>query len=391
MSSRDKKLHSLIAEQAAEWHVACSEGDLSAQQTRDFMRWLRTSPVHVAEYLTLAKIANDVSEVARDNLESLQDLLARGKDEPIPLVRKTGAGSVACDWQPSPREYRPTHAPYTVRRHDKPRVRRAGRWAAAAAVLAVAFIAVWVGLRVISSEPTQATFATRHGELRSLTLPDGTRVQLDSDSAIKIRFDRGSRTVVVDRGQAYFKVIKDTGAPFLVRVGSTVIRDIGTAFDVYRHSSGTTIMVAEGRVQVWHVPPRGTNVIHWMAWLSPERRPRGEPVANLGSGEQVSVTHSGAITSQRRVDTAQVLAWTRGRIMFDDATAASIAAQLNRYSNVQISLMGPRIGALRVNGTLASHDADSFIAFLREQPNVRVVTHGQRVLVYEDSQEPRRK
>ena len=122
-----------------------------------------------------------------------------------------------------------------------------GRWAAAAAGILLVSLATLAGAYWLGSHARVQTFATGHGEERSLQLPDNTLVQLDSDSAITIRFNEGQRRVVVDRGQAFFKVSKDPARPFSVQVGDSLIRDIGTAFNVYQRTVDTTVTVAEGR------------------------------------------------------------------------------------------------------------------------------------------------
>src|SRR3569833_1287133 len=85
MKSQDEKLRRLIAEQAAEWHVAHEEGALDPRQARAFMSWLRTSPLHVAEYLTIASIARDASDAACLSTASLDELLAGGDESIRPL------------------------------------------------------------------------------------------------------------------------------------------------------------------------------------------------------------------------------------------------------------------------------------------------------------------
>src|SRR6185312_10044661 len=75
MRTPDEQLHALIAEQAAEWYVAHRDGELAPSQQQVFMRWLRASPAHVAEYLAIAGMARDIGDAARQNTTPLQPLL----------------------------------------------------------------------------------------------------------------------------------------------------------------------------------------------------------------------------------------------------------------------------------------------------------------------------
>lgn len=382
MRSQDDQLHDLIAEQAAEWYVASSEGDLSPQQARAFMRWLRTSPAHVAEYLTLTRVASGLAEVAGHDSSSLADLLVDPRGEPIALTaRETsdGADDAPPTHPSSPRKYRNSH-PRLERRDRRihPFVRFG--WAVALAVVASVVAGGLVTLSRTAPPVSGETLATRHGEVRSFHLSDGTSLQLDSDSTVSVRFGSAYRTVVVERGQAYFKVVKDSGRPFRVYVDRSVIRDIGTAFDVYRHASHTTVTVAHGRVQVWDAPAQMVSNRGWLASPWPGRS-TGQPVAELTAGEQATLTPTGQISRLGNVDVRHSLAWRQGRISFNEWTVASIAAAFNRYNDVQIEVTDPAVAKLRLTGTFDVRDVQTFTAFLGSLPNVNVERVGSRILV----------
>lgn len=378
MRSHDDALRTLIAGQAAEWHVAHADCVLDPQQAREFMRWLRTSPIHVAEYLAIAAIAKDLSGTAQDSTELLQDLLA---DEEQTSVRRlqVPTDGAPCE-MPAPRAY---HGRTSGRGHRRYVSRRPIiRWASVVAVSLAASAAVFAGWHWSATQAHAETIATRHGEERSFQLADNTRVQLDSDSAISVRFDGNSRGVVLERGQAYFRVAKDPGRPFVVRVGRSLIRDVGTAFDVYRHASNVTITVAEGRIQVWNVRRQQRKLARWLGWLASEGKPRGRPVAELGAGEQVRVTDMGQVTSLGSVNVQRALAWRYGRIAFDNESVDSVTAEFNRYNNVQIAIQDPQIGTLPISGVFDVHDVPTFVAFLESLPGAKVEWRGGRVFVH---------
>lgn len=381
MHTQDEKIRELIAEQAAEWHVGHSEGALSPQQARAFMHWLRISPVHVAEYLKIAALARDVSDAARRSTASTLELASEEGEpvQPLRTQRMASTGEIS-----SPRMHR---------MRSSRRSRHASRWPrarglAAVAGLLVVSLAAWTGVHWLASNADVQTFATGRGEERSLQLQDNTLVQLDSDSAITVRFDGSRRQVVLDRGQAFFKVFKDPVRPFSVQVGDSLIRDIGTAFDVYRRKADTTITVAEGRVQVWSGPSSRTST-HWWSWLRPAGGPAGAPVADLRAGEQVRIASTGKIISQGEVDMQEALAWTHGRIAFDNQAVAQVAAEFNRYNNVQISMEDGSVGELPISGTFNVHDVSTFVAFLGTLPHVRVEKHGDHIFVGVDREKNR--
>lgn len=373
MRTQDEKLRELIAEEAAEWHVAHAEGGLRPHQARAFMHWLRTSPVHVAEYLAIAEVARGAGEAARQSTTPIPDLES-GEETPVRSLHGDHATSI--DGISSPHMHRVLSPRGSRQAARRPRT----RWVAVAAGILIVSLATLAGAYWLGSNTRVQTFATGHGEERSLQLPDNTLVQLDSDSAITIRFNEGQRLVVVDRGQAFFKVFKDPARPFGVQVGDSLIRDIGTAFNVYQRTDDTTVTVAEGRVQIWR-EPSGQSAGRWWSWPRSSRDASGPPVADLTAGEQVRIADSGKVTSLGTVDVQQAVAWTHGRIAFDNEAVARVAAEFNRYNNVQISMEGASVGALPISGTFNVHDVNTFVAFLGTLPHVHVEKHGDHIFV----------
>jgi transmembrane sensor len=129
---------------------------------------------------------------------------------------------------------------------------------------------------------------------------------------------------------------------------------------------------------------------HWWSWLHPTSDSSGAPVADLRAGEQVRIASTGKVISQGAVDMQQALAWTRGRIAFDNEAVAHVAAEFNRYNNVQISMEDGLVGELPISGTFNVHDVNTFIAFLGTLPHVRVEKRGDHIFVGVDREKKRR-
>ena len=92
------------------------------------------------------------------------------------------------------------------------------------------------------------------GEQRSIQFEDGSTVDLNSRSKIRVKYSKQERDVELIEGQALFHVAHDTSRPFIVAVGATRVRAVGTQFDVYKKSNGTVVTVVEGRVAVYSAP-----------------------------------------------------------------------------------------------------------------------------------------
>jgi transmembrane sensor len=340
LSARDEHLRDLIAGQAADYFVAHREGGLSAEQEQEFLRWLRTSPLHVAEYLGVAELARDVDGAATQIAAPLDELIAgaNGAGQVVAIH----SASVENRSQPLPK----WHA-------------KSLRWGAMAAGYAA--IAA-VGLFFFFGRDNSVEIAAGHGEMRTWQLADNTIVHLNSDSAISVKFDAHRRLVEIERGEVYFEVAKDAKRHFEVRAGNATLEDIGTSFDVFRQAQGIIVSVVEGQVAV-------------------KRGDAGKRIADLGAGEQAAILPSYVIKTKAPQNVRQATAWLRQEIVFDRASIASAAEQFNRYTKTQIVVDDPRIAEMAISGVFHMYDLASFAQFLNGVPGVEAVMEGNTLHV----------
>src|SRR5262249_617358 len=123
------------------------------------------------------------------------------------------------------------------------------------------------------------SYRTAHGEQARVSLPDGSAVRLDSDSAVTVRYSGRERLVTLDQGRAMFTVTHEGTRRFRVTAGPAGAVAVGTQFQVARAGSATVITVAEGVVAAFVGEP---------AWL---QRPAAIPdsVQRVSAGYQVRV------------------------------------------------------------------------------------------------------
>src|SRR5688572_11146054 len=118
---------------------------------------------------------------------------------------------------------------------------------ALAACVAIAFV-LWA-LRP-DGAAFEATYATTRGDYRRVLLPDGSDLQLNSDTLVQIRFSSAQRQVTLTQGETHFNVTKDSKRPFIVHAGNVGVRAVGTAFNVRVGRVDVDVLVTEGRVEV---------------------------------------------------------------------------------------------------------------------------------------------
>jgi transmembrane sensor len=341
MRSNDTHARNVIAEDAAAWFIE-NRGPLDRQTQTAFMAWLKTSPVHVEEYLHIAAMARDLPAAADDPSLDVESLLARVSEGENILLLDPPAG----------------------RRPAPPRAHLRGRhWpivaGAAFLLLLVAVTAIWWTRESWRVEPT-LTYRTAHAEQRVQPLPDGSILHLNTDSEIRVRFSRDERVVQLARGQAFFEVAHEPRRRFRIEAGPAGVIAVGTEFDVYRKSSAVVVTVLEGSVAVYSGRP-------------PPLTPAGlrlPDTTRLEAGYQLEVADR--VGEPQRADARAAVAWLKRQIDFENEPLGEVATEFNRYGRIALEIDDQSIRALRITGIFDAYDTDSFARFLETLPGVSV-------------------
>ncbi len=223
------------------------------------------------------------------------------------------------------------------------RPRRPLLWAAAAGVVLTAGAAL-VASRLLTSD---GVHETRVGELNTMMLSDGSRVTLNTDTRLRVRFTERDRIVLLDHGQAYFKVAKDQARPFEVSTRNGTVRALGTEFEVYQQETQVLVTLVEGKVMVSET--NGTDA-------------PGENGARkvLQPGELIALK-PGAPAEVRRASIEHSTAWMAGKLVFDDAPLEYAVAEANRYSRHKIAFGDDRLRTLRISGVFRTGEPEEFV------------------------------
>jgi transmembrane sensor len=237
-------------------------------------------------------------------------------------------------------------------------------WARIAAVLGLVVV-TGVFAANYFVQPKSQLIETPKGGQERLTLADGSQIELNTDSAVRIDLNNRGRTVELVRGEAYYQIKHDAAHPFVVKAGGRKIVDLGTKFTVRSTAKSLEIALLEGSIRL-----EGT-----------ADRPQSRAIT-LSPGD-IAVAAAGKVSvsrmSNRRM--ADRLAWQRGMIVFHNTTLADVAAEFNRYGGPQLALANADIAGLTVNGRFRTTGAEDFAANAHEIFGLRVEHQGETIVL----------
>lgn len=239
------------------------------------------------------------------------------------------------------------------------------RWRIPAAAAAVAMLAL--ALSPLTPWGQRGNhYETATGEQRRITLADGSKVLLDAESDLTVRYGERERTLVLKKGQAQFDVEKDPHRPFIVRAADGSVRAIGTAFQVRVIGNEVLVTLLEGKVAV-DVPS-----------ITPAAQPE-----TLIAGEQVAYSTRKSVFRKQEADLEVAKGWTYGDLVFKRWRLDDLVAEMNRYSITKLVIEDPSLGGLVVSGRFHAGDHESLILALESDWPVRATTGvGGEVALY---------
>jgi transmembrane sensor len=271
---------------------------------------------------------------------------------------------------------RTTAAPRLLVAHRRPAATPA--WLIAAAASLVILVGGTLLMKGIvssgmhgSATPALRIAQTARGARQTLHLSDGTRVVLGAGSSLRYpdAFGAGARDVYLT-GQGFFEVAHDAAHPFRVHAGHATAEDIGTAFAVlaYAEDSTVRVVVAEGSVALGR-SARGA---------SHDSSPR----TVLTPGQLGALGTRDALPTVRRVNVDAYVAWTEGRLVFDDTPLGDVVAQLGHWYDVPIRIADPTLASRTLTASFTTESLTDVLTSLAPVLDVRFERVADTVVVH---------
>ncbi|WP_336963766.1 FecR family protein [Sphingobium aquiterrae] len=312
----DQPIPKDIADAAARWFADRDSGLMKDEKA--LRAWLASDPRHARAFAQMEAVWWELGDVRASC--DVRASLAQPPRRQRPSRR----------WQLTP---------------AKPRLWIPGAVAAGLAILAIGGMQDW---------PTRlrADVMTATGERRTVALPDGTLVQLNTHSAVALDFADNRRLVRLIRGEALFVVAPDARRPFTVEADGGSTTALGTRFLVREQTDDTRVTVTEHSVRVIYPRNEGKGI-------------------KVEEGQSVSYGPAHGLTAPAQVRVADALAWTQGSLVFEDRPLSEVVAELERYHPGYFRVIGADTQKRRVSGVFSIDDPVSSLRKLQQSLGLR--------------------
>ncbi|MFK4826172.1 FecR family protein [Paenochrobactrum sp. BZR 588] len=203
-----------------------------------------------------------------------------------------------------------------------------------------------------------ADYATNAGELRTLTLTDGSVVDLGSRSALSVNYSDAGRHLTLHWGEAYFNVVPER-RPFIVNANDGQTTALGTSFNIKADHQLVTVAVTQHQVEI-ALP--------------------NLPAKRLNSGWQLAYNGDEILAAQA-VDINNVDAWRRGRLIYHNEALSSVLNDIERYRGGFIILTDKRLGQMLVSAAFSTASADAALDSIAQTLPINVSRAGNLVII----------
>jgi len=210
-------------------------------------------------------------------------------------------------------------------------------------------------------------YSTRIGEQKPVTLADGSKVLLNTDSRIQVDYGAQQREVHLLQGEAYFEVAHNAKRPFLVYAGANIVRAVGTAFTVYLKKQDVEVVVTEGAVEVSAAANDSVGSAA-KTLIKPTTK-----LADIKAGQRAAFNQEvESIHSVMPLEIKRKLSWREGVLSFSGEPLDQVVAEVSRYTPVTIVISDPAISNIRIGGYFKIGETEALLEALETSFGVRV-------------------
>jgi len=237
----------------------------------------------------------------------------------------------------------------------------------ASAAAVVAIVSLGIAAAINFGRPGEQVYATQVGGHKTITLADGSSIELNTDTVVRVGGEN-HRQVSLVHGEAYFQIRHDPAHAFVVDVGDHRIVDLGTKFSVRDSGERVRVALVEGRAR----------------FESTNASSRSAPTLLTPGDVAVATANSllvASITKKSTRDLADDLGWRHGVLVFRRVALGDAAAEFNRYSHDKLIVSDREIAGLTISGTFPTGGVETFSHAAQEAFGLHVQRYGENTVI----------
>jgi len=239
------------------------------------------------------------------------------------------------------------------------------RWRLSIVAASIIAVVITGAIAAYWNTPRYQTYATAVGGRETLMLGDGSEVELNTDTVVRVPKAAGHRQIILDKGEAYFQIKHDAKNPFVVETGDGRVVDLGTEFVVRQRPYDVQVALIKGSARYEGAASGGMrrSVI-------------------LAPGDVVLATADSVSLAKKPASDLQIaLGWRQGKLIFRHATLADAVAEFNRYNDEKLMLGDTLIGRLEIRGTFRTADVALFAAMTKQALGLQALRRGDEIII----------
>lgn len=323
-----------ILDEAIVW-ITCLDSDAVTLVDREnFSKWLDEEPMHRWAFEELSEVWAKVNTLGElKNLTNQENIVPLHKTATVP-----SSG--------------PTYA-------------EGPKWWQAAACMGLIFLGVVASM---FGGNDGEHWHTEKAEIREIQLVDGSTIELNAKSALRVSIGPRERTIWLDEGEAVFSVKPDK-RPFIVHMPGGNVMALGTVFAVELNDNAAEVLVVKGKVAV--TSGAGQSYLTEFDQTAPQRM--GQDTTILLGGERLAVGPSiGRIELVDRQDVEQSLSWRQGILSYEQQSLAYVLKDMNRHMKARVQVADRELNFVRISGAFKADNLASFLDYLTREHQIRV-------------------
>jgi len=327
----------IVKEEAAAWIIKMDQAPLNDEETKQIQQWIALSPFHESYIHKLAK--------NWDSMSVLSDLAELFPIEPE-----------SCNVDSTETLF------FSIKKFLQL------KW-----LTPIALVTLLIFITPFYFQDHTHQYSTQIGQRSDVTLDDGSKVSLNTNSHIEVDFSGELRAIRLLKGEANFNVAHNPNRPFVVYAGSGVVWAVGTMFNVrYKHDD-VHVVISEGTVKIYaesNIDERLKEKLSYSADDSNQKLGK-EVIAVAGHEVLYNKTIKQLnILGQDELD--KKMAWHDGIILFEGESLAQAVEEISRYTRTKIVITSTDLNELPIGGSFNTTNIDASLNSLSKAFDIRV-------------------